>query len=38
MANSIGPNPFTPSFGEVPLILAGRDKLLRESNAAFAFG
>ena len=36
MANSIGPNPFTPSFGEVPLILAGRDKLLRESNAAFA--
>lgn len=36
MANSIGPNPFTPSFGEVPFILAGRDHLLRETNAAFA--
>ena len=38
MANPIGPSPFTPSFGGVPLMLAGRDKLLRESNAAFAFG
>ena len=36
MANSIGLNPFTPSFGEVPFILAGRDRLLREVNTAFA--
>ena len=29
-------NPFTPSFGEVPLILAGRDRLLHDTDRAFS--
>jgi hypothetical protein len=27
-------NPFTPSFGEVPLVMAGRDQLIREFDRA----
>ena len=31
MAHPIGPNPFAPSFGGVPLIHAGCDSLLRDA-------
>lgn len=29
-------NPFTPSFGEVPLVMAGRDVLIREFDRSFS--
>lgn len=29
-------NPFTPSFGEVPLVMAGRGQLLSEFDRAFS--
>ena len=29
-------NPFTPFFGEVPIVMAGRDQLLRNTSRAFA--
>ena len=35
MPEPLKPNPFAPSFGEVPLILAGRDRLLKEARTAF---
>lgn len=36
MAQSYKPNPFTPSFGEIPLVLAGRDRLLGEIASALS--
>ena len=35
MADSLHENPFTPTFGQVPANMAGRDPLLREMRAAF---
>ncbi|MBR3316506.1 MAG: ATP-binding protein [Atopobiaceae bacterium] len=29
-------NPFTPFFGEVPIVMAGREQLLRSTSHAFA--
>ena len=31
-------NPFTPTFGKVPVVLAGRDRLLSEMQSAFVSG
>ena len=31
-------NPFTPSFGKIPPIMAGRDELLKDMSRAFEHG
>lgn len=32
----VGDNPFTPSFGEVPLIMAGRAQVIQELDRSFS--
>lgn len=35
---NVAPNPFTPTFGKIPAVLAGRDLLIHDMEAALASG